>query len=223
MKGRFEGARRRRVLLGVVVTCGMATAVPAASAATFTARETHRGLVVNRADGMAGGLAANSWFRRPGEPAFVYREGGAVVAGVWLAGAEGAVVRGGTTEKASPIGRIVPSWTDDQLRLTIEPAGGAAVQTTVFQRKSGGGDATLNRRASTGVALEGTYRATLQVTGGGEVGWLEVDIDPEGATRFTGDLPPAISPALAAAAAAAVDAEVDLIYGNVVDVGPLRR
>jgi hypothetical protein len=133
------------------------------------------------------------------------------------------VVRGGTTEKAPAIGRIVPSWTDDQLRLTIEPAGGAAVQTTVFQRRSGGGDATLNRRASTRVALEGTYRASFSVTGGGEVGWLEVDIDPEGATRFTGDLPPAISPALAAAAAAAVDAEVDLIYGNVVDVAPLRR
>jgi hypothetical protein len=222
MRARFEGARGRIVLLGVVVTGGIATAAPAASAATFSARETHRGLLIEQADGTTGSLVANGWFRRPGEPALVYREGGAVVAGVWLTGPEGAVVRGGTTEKAPAIGRIVPSWSDDALRLTIEPAGGAAVQTTVFQRKSGGGDAALNRHASTRAALEGAYRATLQ-TGGGDVGWLGVDIDPEGATRFTGDLPAAIPPALAAAAAAAVDAEVDLIYGDVVDVSPLHR
>ena len=55
------------------------------------------------------------------------------------------------------------------------------------------------------------------------MGWLSVDIDPEGATQFSGDLPTAIPPALAAAAAAAVVGEVDFIYGNVVDVSPLRR
>ena len=81
----------------------------------------------------------------------------------------------------------------------------------------------LDRGTSTRNALTGTYRATLHATGGKEVGWLSVDIDPEGATQFSGDLPTAIPPALAAAAAAAVVGEVDFIYGNVVDVSPLRR
>ena len=222
MIARFQEARRRMVLLGGIATYGIATIAPAASAATFSARETHRGLLIDRADGTTGRLVTNGWFRRPGEPALVYREGSATVAGVWESGPDAAVVRSGTTEKAPVIGRIVPSWNDGKLRLTIEPAGGAAVRTTVFER-SGGGAATLNRDTSTRGALEGTYRATLQATGGGDAGWLSVDIDPEGATRFSGDLPPAIPPALAAAAAAAVEGEVDFIYGNVVDVPPLRR
>ena len=93
----------------------------------------------------------------------------------------------------------------------------------MFERASGGGAPTLDRDTSTRTALQGTYRATLQGPGGGNAGWLSVDIDAEGATRFSGDLPPAIPPTLAAAAAAAVESEVDLIYGNVVDVAPLRR
>ena len=50
-----------------------------------------------------------------------------------------------------------------------------------------------------------------------------MDVDAEGATRFTGDLPATIPPALAAAGAAAIEAEVDLIYGSVDDVAPLHR
>jgi len=223
MKARLKEAQRQLVLLGAIVTCGIATAAPAASAATFSARETHRGLLIDRADGTTGILVANGWFRRPDEPALVYREGGVAVAGVWESGPAVAVVRSGTSEKAPVIGRIVPSWNDGELRLTIEPAGGAAVQTTVFERVSGGGTATLDRETSTSIALEGTYRATLHATGGGDAGWLGVDIDREGGTRFSGDLPAAIPPALAAAAAAAVEGEVDLIYGNVVDVPRLRR
>jgi len=223
MRVRFEEAWRRTVLLGAIVACGIATAAPAASAATFSARETHRGLLIDRADGTTGRLVTNGWFRRPGEPALVYREGGVTVAGVWETGPDVAVVRSGTTEKAPVIGRIVPSWNDGELRLTIEPASGAAVRTTVFERASGGGAAALDRDTSTRFALQGTYRATLHGAGGGDAGWLNVDIDPEGATQFSGDLPPAIPPALAAAAAAAVESEVDFIYGNVIDVPPLRR
>ena len=223
MNARFEETPRRMVLLAAIVICGIATAAPAAFAATFSARETHRGLLIDRADGPTGRVVTNSWFRRAGEPALVYREGGATVAGIWESAPDAAVVRSGTTEKAPVVGRIVPSWTDGQLTLTIEPAGGAAVRTTAFKRASGNGAATLDRGTSTRDALEGTYRATLRTTGGGDAGWLSVDIDPEGATRFSGDLPPAIPPALAAAAAAALEDEVDFIYGNVVDVSPLRR
>ena len=223
MKARFEEARRRMVLLGAIAGCGIATAAPVASAATFSARETHRGLLIDRANGTTGTLVTNGWFRRPGEPGLVYREGGVAVAGVWESGPDAVVVRSGTSEKAPVVGRIVPSRSGGALRLTIEPTGGASVRTTVFERASGGGAAALDRGTSTRIALEGTYRASLHATGGGDVGWLSVDIDPEGATRFSGDLPPAIPPALAAAAAAAVEGEVDFIYGNVVDVSPLRR
>jgi hypothetical protein len=223
MKAQFKEAQRQLVLLGAIVTCGIATAAPAASAATFSARETHRGLLIDRADGTTGRLVTNGWFRRPGEPRLVYREGSVTVAGVWESGPDAAVVRSGTTEKARVIGRIVPSWNDGKLALTIEPAGGAAVRTTMFERVSGGGAAALDRGTETRIALQGTYRATLHSSGGGDAGWLSVEIDPEGATRFSGDLPPAIRPALAAAAAAAVEGEVDRIYGKVVDVAPFRR
>src|SRR5207244_179497 len=174
MKARFEEARTRMVLLGAIVTCGIATAAPAASAATFSARETHRGLLIDRADGTTGRLVTNGWFRRPGEPGLVYREGSATVAGVWKSGPDVAVVRSGTSENAPVIGRIVPSWNDGELRLTIEPAGGAAVRTTVFERVSGGGAAALDRGTETRIALQGTYRATLHATGGGDAGWLLV-------------------------------------------------
>ena len=223
MRAHFEEGRKRTFLLSAIVACWIATAAPAASAATFSARETHRGLVVDHADGTTGKLVANGWFRRPGEPALVYREAGVAVAGVWGNGPGAAVVRSGTSEKAPVLGRIVPSWKDDELSLTIEPAGSAAVRTTVFERESGGGAAALSRGTSTWEALKGTYRATLQSAGAGNAGWLSVHVDPEGATQFSGDLPPTIPPALAAAAAGAVESEVDFIYGNVVDVRPLRR
>ena len=79
------------------------------------------------------------------------------------------------------------------------------------------------RLAAALAVAKGTYRATLHATGGADAGWLSIDVDPEGATRFSGDLPPAIPPALAAAAAAAVEDEIDFIYGNVIDVAPFRR
>ena len=201
-------AQRRMILIGAIVGCGIATAVLPAFAATFSARETYRGLRIEQAGGTTGKLNSNGWFRRPGEPTFVYREGGKTVAGVWVGSSDAAVVRGGTSESAPVIGRIVPAWKDGKLSLTIEPAGGGAVQTTVFQRASGGG--ALDRSASTGEALEGSYRATLHSAGGKDAGWLSVDVNPEGGARFSGDLLASIPPALAAAAA--VEDEVNYIY-----------
>jgi hypothetical protein len=204
------------MLVGAIVGCGIATAALPASAATFSAQETYRGLRIEQAGGTTGKLNSNGWFRRAGEATFVYREGGKTVAGVWVGSSDAAVVRGGTSESAPVIGRIVPAWKDGKLWLTIEPAGGAAVQTTVFQRASGGG--ALDRSASTREALEGSYRATLNA-GGKDAGWLSVDVNAEGGARFSGDLPASIPPALAAA----VEDEVNYIYGNVIDVSPLIR
>src|SRR5262245_57724846 len=149
MKAASE-AQRRMILVGAIIGCGIVTAAPPAFAATFSARETSRGLHVDRAGGAMGKLSSNGWFRRPGEPMFVYREGGKTVAGVWVGSSDAAVVRSGTTESAPLIGRIVPAWKDDKLWLTIEPAGGAAVQPTVCERASGGG--AIHRRTSTGDA-----------------------------------------------------------------------
>jgi len=93
----------------------------------------------------------------------------------------------------------------------------------VFRRESGGGADALDRGTSTRVALQGTYRATLKGGDGNDVGWMSVEVDPDGGTRFAGDLPPAVPPVLAAAAAAAIAGEVDFIYASVDDVYPLHR
>jgi len=215
---------RRRPIAGAVIACGLATMLASpAGASTFSARETHGGLLVDRDGSPAGELVTSRWFRSAGDPTYVYRDGGLVVAAVWDTGREAAVVRNGTTPNAPVVGRIVPSWKDDELELSIEPAGGPPVRTTVFRRASVYGTTTLNRGTSTREALEGNYRATVRAADGKSVGWMSVDIDPEGGTRFAGDLPPSIPPALAAAAAGAVEAEVDYIYGSLIDVAPWRR
>src|SRR4029077_8025982 len=101
-------AQRRTILVGAIVGWGIATAALPASAATFSARETSRGLLIDRAGGGTGKLTSNGWVRRPGEPMLVYREGGVTVAGVWEGSPDAAVVRSGTSDKAPLIGRIVP-------------------------------------------------------------------------------------------------------------------
>src|SRR5262245_43823517 len=107
MKAASE-AQRRMILLGAIISCGIARAALPASAATFSARETSRGLLIDRAGGATGKLCSNGWFRRPGEPTFVYREGGVTVAGVWEGSHDAAVVRRGTSEGLSVISRLVP-------------------------------------------------------------------------------------------------------------------
>jgi len=206
-----------------VLASVVASLLASASGATpFAARETHRGLEID-GGATAAKLVPNGWlFGRAGEPTLVYRQGDAMTAGVWQTGSA-AVVRSGTTESAPLVGRIVPSWKDNRLTLTIEPAGGTALRTSVFERTAGGRTSALDRSTSTREGLEGSYRATITDADGKTVGWIGLDVDPEGATRFTGDLPSSVPPALAAAAAAAVDAEVDFIYGDVVDLAPLRH
>ncbi len=218
-----HGPRLRRLLgAGTMVACGAALLAGTASAAPFSAELTHRGLVTTQG-ATAGALVPTGLFRRPGEPMFVYKSGGRPVAGVWSNGPDAAVVRNGTSENAPVIGRIVPSWDRDALRITIEPAGGPAVRTDVFGRAGTGHDANLTRNISTRGDLEGTYRALLRSDENGTNGWLSVRIDPEGATRFEGDLPAGMNPALVAAAVQAIDSEVDSIHQDLSDVSPLHR
>ncbi len=212
-----------RITLLAVVVAYAATGRPEACATPFSARETERGMRIDGADGTTGVLEANGEFQRPGEPALVYRVGGETVAGVWRTSTDAIAVRRGVTEDAPLLGRVVTSWTDDEIVLSIEPAGGGAVRTTPFARASTGGPTSaLDRDIFTREALEGTYRATF-LTGDGESGWLSVDIDRDGVTTWSGDVPPAISPALAAAAATLVVGEVDLISRNIDAAVPRRR
>src|SRR6185436_11464888 len=115
--------RRRMFVVGALIVGGLATVAPA-SDGQFSARRTHPGMAIDLPDGTTGRLVPKGWFRRPGDPMFVYHGGGGTVASVWQSGPAAAVVRSGKTEDSPSIGRIVPSWDDDALRLTIEPAGG---------------------------------------------------------------------------------------------------
>jgi len=130
--GRTDVASTRLTWLrGALLACGVAAIGPTAYGATFSARSTHRGIVID-ASGDAGMLVPNGWLRRSGEPAYVYRAGGVSVAGVWTTGPDTAVVRSGLTEDAPVIGRVVPSWKDNALSLSIEPATGDPVRTGAF-------------------------------------------------------------------------------------------
>jgi hypothetical protein len=215
--------RRLMFVASAVVACGLAILPRIAFGATFSARQTHQGLVTDDGSGTTGALVPTGLFRRPGDPMFVYRTGGLTLAGVWSNGPDAAVVRSGTSESTPVIGRIVPFWEGDALRLTIEPAGSPATRTGIFGLTGTGRAATLTRNISTRAELEGTYRTILRSDGSGPDGWLSVHIDPEGATRFEGDLPPTIPPAFAAPAVGAIDNEVDIIHGDLADVRPLNR
>jgi hypothetical protein len=70
--------------------------------------------------------------------------------------------------------------------------------------------------------VEGKYVATLTGADGANVGSMSVDVHPESATSFTGELPSTIPP-LGAAAAQAVDAEVAFICESIVDESPTLR
>ena len=145
--GRKKLARRRSPSVSsMLIVCGVAAMVQTAHGATFVARRTHGGLAIDLS-GSAGTLVANGWLRRSGEPEYVYRTGGRIVAGIWTTGPDAAVVRSGVTESAPVIGRIVPSWNDNALSLAIEPAAGDPVRTGAFERENGAGLSTLSRNA----------------------------------------------------------------------------
>jgi len=222
MSQTMHGPRFRRALAAVAAAaCNVIILSGTASAAPFSAQLTHRGLVTHQSS-TAGALVPTGLFRPAGEPMFLYKSGGRTVAGVWSNGPDSAVVRNGTSESAPIIGRVLPSWDGDVLRITIQPAGGPALKTDAFGR-TGARQDTLSRGILTKGELEGTYRANLRSDDSGANGWLSVSIDPEGATRIEGDLPAGINPALAAAAAQAIDSEVDSIHQELADVPAVHR
>ena len=60
VEARMGRKTRWRVLAGIIVACGVGSTP--ASAGPFTARETHRGLVIDRADGTTSRLMSLGWF-----------------------------------------------------------------------------------------------------------------------------------------------------------------
>src|SRR5262245_15369174 len=213
----------RVIVLVAAIACLVLMLVTDSPAATFSARLTHGGLVTGDGSGTTGMLVRADPLPHPGDPTFVYRTGADAVAGVWSMPDNTIVVRSGTSWSAPVIGRVVPRWIDDTLHVTIEPTGQSPISSDAFARPGTRSSATLTREISTTADLEGTYRTELHGDGGGAAGWLAVQIDPESATQFHGDLPAKIAPALAAATAQAISDEIGSIYDGVVDVSPLHR
>jgi hypothetical protein len=201
-------------------------------AATFAAHKEHGGLGIDRlAPGRTGRLRAAGWVRLPGSPSLALESEGHTLADFWLSG-DAVVTRRGPSETAPLVGTVTPSWEDGAVRLTIQPADGAAFRTDPFLRQeTGGGTDRLTRVAETVIDVRGSYEAQLRDAGGRALGWLRVRIGPylPAPRIYEAVTPPPLPPELAVAAAAALDAEVDWIEDHALNVyrgtngGPLER
>lgn len=226
-----------RAVLGMIaaLAAGAAAAGGAAEPATdgpptFAAHDVHGGLAV---DQMKGGepatVTAPGWLRMPGQPEFVVPDGnGREAAALWITAPSTVVVRKGSSTNAPLDGRVEPSWENESIRLSIEPAGGPVLKSDVFQREDlGAGPRELTRRALLSTDVVGSYRAILRTADGRPVGWLRVRISTHGASpiRYEAALPPQVDEALAVALAEALDDEIDRIEreSNGVHRAPERR
>jgi hypothetical protein len=215
----------RLVACGLLATCTLTPVLafgevsPADSApATFAAHESHEGLVIDHAsNGHPGLFAPEGWFRWPGEPILVMRDADGRDAGLWLVETGKVVVRAGTTKDARVIGRVEPSWDDDAIRLSLEPAGSQPLRSGVFRRIDlGAGPSMLDRNTDDSLQLLGTYQATLRDRDGRDVGWMRVEITNRGpaVVSYSAARPAGIDERLTAAAAEALGSEVDYIQGH---------
>jgi len=218
MKARFEEAQRRMVLLGAIITSGIAMAA--------RQRPRRRSRLGRRIEGWS---STERTARRQAHhqrlvPAF--RSACSPLLGGWCDGRWRLAERPTTScpqrydREGAVVGHIVPSWNDGELRLTIEPAGGAAVQTTVFERVSGGGTAALDRETSTSIALEEPTRHSPRHRRR-DAGWLGSTSTRSG-TRFSRDLPAAFRRRWRLCRSSGRGGGGPHLR-NVVDVPPLRR
>jgi hypothetical protein len=206
-----------------VAGCGTGPArLPVDPGATFAAHLVHGGFAV---DAMPRGeptvLAPAHWLRLPGQAAFVVAAGSARGEGIWVTRPGGALVRRSIDRHAAVLGRVEPSWENNAIRLTIEPATGAPIRTGSFRREEvGGGVSVLSRNAQMNVDLPGSYRATLRAADGSPVGWIRVRLGLHQASpeMVDADFPPGVDAGVAAACVVALDAEVDWIETHTYDV-----
>lgn len=207
------------VVLAAWTASGEVSPVPGDGLATFSAHETHDGLAIDR---MRGGepavFAPERWFRMPGDPILVRQDGSGQHAGLWLVETGSVIVRDGPTKDARLIGRVEPSWDDQAIRLSLEPAGGPPLKSDVFRRIDlDAGLSALSRNADDSLQVLGTYQASLRDPDGKDVGWMRVDITNRGdaLVSYHAALPAGVDERLAAAAAQALGSEVDYIQNHV--------
>lgn len=216
--------RRRWVRAGLVVLLAVAVAgcavvretgpvhrpVTVDPNATVVARQQPGGFALDRLpSGGAGELGS-----APSASTLVLRVGGQEVA--WIAvGPQEVVARGGAAADAPVLGRVVSSWVEQSVRLSIEPAGGPVVTSDAFRSGVGSGQILLSRDATMALDLQGAFTSPLLGADGKPVGWLRVRIDGAGATAFEGAMPPGMSDAMAAATIAALQREVDAIASQI--------
>ena len=217
------------LLLLAVGACAVEGRLPVDPGVTFAAHRVHAGFVI---DAMQGGQAERletpRWLRLPGEATFVLSDRTARTEALWIGGPGSVTVRRTLSADSPIVGRVVPSWDDNAIRIAIEPAGGPPFRTDVFSREDvGGGLTVLSRIPPLSIDLMGTYRAALRDAGGRPVGWIRVAIglhqpSPE---MYEARLPPEIDEGLAAASAAALGEEIAWIEDHTYDVyaGPLER
>jgi hypothetical protein len=173
--------------------------------ATFVARERHPGFALERLPGGGTGELVPATLG----PTQIVRVGQQDVA--WLTvGPQEVVVRGGAADDAPVLGRVVSSWQDQAVHLSIEPKGQPVVTSESFRSGVGSGQILLSRDATMALDLKGAFTSPL-LAGGKPVGWLRVRINGIGATSYEGAMPKGVSDAMAAAAMAALQREVDFI------------
>jgi hypothetical protein len=209
-------------LLLAAGACAVEGRLPVDPGVTFAAHRIHAGFVI---DAMQGGQAERletpRWIRLPGEATFVLSDGAARTEALWIGGPGSVTVRRTLSADSPIVGRIVPSWNDNAIRIAIQPAGRPPFRTDVFAREdAGGGLSVLSRIAQLSIDLVGTYRAALRDDRGRPVGWIRVAIgihqpSPE---MYEARLPPEVNEGLAAASAVALGEEIDWIEDHTYDV-----
>jgi hypothetical protein len=174
--------------------------------ATLVGREEHGGIAFSRlSDGATGELAPATFGATQ-----TVRVNGQDVAWITV-GQDEVTVRGGAAANAPVLGRIVSSWTDQAIRLSIEPKGKPVVKSDVFRSGVGSGQILLSRDATMALDLKGAFTSPLIGADGKPVGWLRVRINGIGATSYEGAMPTSVPDPMAAAAVAALQHEVDWI------------
>jgi len=207
-------------LLTATLGCGPVV-VPASnlsSGATFAAHQVHNGFVIDRLQGGGSGVVESArWMNWPGSPQFRVRAEKATLGDLWLISPAHVEVQ----ESAVPrrAGDVEPSWNDGAIRLTLRPATGGPLRSSVFTRIGGGsGYSVLSRNAQTLLDVRGTYRAEILDASNRRVGWWEVHIaEPFEPRLFEGTVPE-VSPAMEAGMTLALNSEIDWIEDHALDV-----
>jgi len=122
--------------------------------------------------------------------------------------------------------RVVPSWDDNAIRLTLERNERPLLRTDVLARVAGAGTSHFSRLAVLSVDVRGTYEGDVRDRVGTRIGWLRLRVGASDAhVVCEGVLPPDVDEAMVAATTLALVSEVDWIEDHVrgVSRGPFER